>query len=117
VTIAALYGVGGSVIGTRVAERLEVPLLDRLIPEEAARRTGVSEDAVADGDEEPRSRVDRLFSVVARATTVTSSQTSTPADLDHQERRLRGAIEEALAEMTRRAAWRSDAMGWSCCGP
>ena len=100
VTIADLYGTGGNVIGTPVTERLEVPLLDHVIPEEA-HRTGVSEDAVADGDEEPRSRVDRLFSVVARATTVTSSQTSTPADLDHQERRLRGAIEEVLAETTR----------------
>jgi hypothetical protein len=100
VTIADLYGTGGSVIGTRVAERLEVPLLDHVIPEEEARRTGVSEDAVADGDEEQRSRVDRLFSVVARATTSPGPR-QVPDDLDHQERRLRGAIEEVLAETTR----------------
>ena len=100
VTIADLYETGGSVIGPRVAERLEVPLLDLVIPEEPTRRAGVSEDAVADGYEEPRG-VDRLFSVAACATTVTRSQTSTPGDLDHQERRLRGAIEEALAETTR----------------
>jgi hypothetical protein len=100
VTIADLYETDGSVIGPRVAERLEVPLLDLVIPEEPTRRAGVSEDAVADGYEEPRG-VDRLFSVAACATTVTRSQTSTPGALDHKERRLRGAIEEALAETTR----------------
>ena len=100
VTIADLYETGASVIGPRVAERLEVPLLDLVIPEEPTRRAGVSEDAVADGYEEPRG-VDRLFSVAASATTVTRSQTSTPGDLDHKERRLRSAIEEALAETTR----------------
>ena len=99
VTIADLYETGGSVIGPRVAERLEVPLLDLVIPEEPT-RAGVSEDAVADGYEEPRG-VDRLFSVAACATTVTRSQTSTPGDLDHKERRLRSAIQEALAEATR----------------
>ena len=34
VTIADLYETGASVIGPRVAERLEVPLLDLVIPEE-----------------------------------------------------------------------------------
>ena len=32
VTLAALYGAGGSVVGTRVAERLGVAFLDRAIP-------------------------------------------------------------------------------------
>jgi Cytidylate kinase-like family len=99
VTIAALYGSGGSFIGERVAGRLDVPFLDRAILEEAARRTGVSEDAVADVDDEVRSRRERLFSNLARATTVSSPQASTPDNLDLQERRLRLAIEETLAGM------------------
>jgi len=45
------------VVGPRVAERLSVPLLDREIPEDVARRTGLSEEAVADVDEKPRSRM------------------------------------------------------------
>ena len=60
VTIAALYGAGGSVVGPRVAERLGVPLLDREIPEDVARRTGLSEEAVGEVDEKPRSGIARL---------------------------------------------------------
>ena len=32
VTVSALYGAGGSVVGPRVAEELDVPFLDRQIP-------------------------------------------------------------------------------------
>jgi hypothetical protein len=47
-TLAALYGAGGSVVGPRVAERLGVELLDRKVPEDVARHTGLSEnDATA----------------------------------------------------------------------
>jgi hypothetical protein len=100
VTIAALYGAGASVIGPRVAERLDVPLLDRAIPEEAARRTGRSDDAVAVVDDDPHSRTERFFSNLGRATTVSSPQASGPDHLDVDEHRLRGAIEAALARTT-----------------
>lgn len=97
VTIASLYGAGASVIGRRVAERLGVPLLDRALLKDAARRSGVSEGTIAEVDEEPHSRKERLFFNLARATTVSSPQASTPDNVELQERRLRGAIEEALA--------------------
>lgn len=100
VTIAALYGAGGSRVGEQVAERLGVPFLDRVIPEEAARRSGVSEDAVAAVDDEPRSRSERFFSALGRATTVGSPQSGAPDDLELGDRRLRRAIEESLAAMT-----------------
>ena len=48
VTIAALYGAAGSVIGPQVAERLGVAFLDRGITEAVAARTGLPEEAVAD---------------------------------------------------------------------
>jgi phosphoglycolate phosphatase-like HAD superfamily hydrolase len=41
VTIAALYGAAGSVIGPRVEEQLGVPLLDREVPEAVAKKTGI----------------------------------------------------------------------------
>jgi hypothetical protein len=41
VTLAALYGAGGSVVGPQVAERLGVPFLDREIPEAVAQRSGL----------------------------------------------------------------------------
>ena len=39
VTLASLYGAGGSVVGPRVAERLGVPFLDRAIPDAVAKQT------------------------------------------------------------------------------
>ena len=40
ITLAALFGAGGSVVGPRVAERLGVPFLDRQIPDAVAKRDG-----------------------------------------------------------------------------
>jgi len=95
VTIAALSGASESVIGPRVAAELGVPLLDRDIPAVAARRRGVSEESVAEIDQRPRSGVERLVSSLGRATTITGGAIE---QLDVQERRLRGCIEEFLAE-------------------
>ena len=53
-------------VGPRVAERLGVPLLDRKIPEDVARRTGLSEEAVGEVDEKPRSRMERLAETLGR---------------------------------------------------
>jgi Cytidylate kinase-like family len=98
VTLAALYGAGGTVIGPRVAERLGVPFLDREIPEAVARRTGLAEEAVAEVDQEPRSAVERLVSSLGRASTITGAIGGSAERLDLQERRLRAHIEELLAE-------------------
>ena len=97
VTLSALYGAGGSVIGPRVAERLGVPFLDREIPEAVAQRTGLSTDAVAAVDEVPRSGSDRLISQLGRVATVSGPAGGGAEDLDRQERRLRGYVEEFLA--------------------
>lgn len=98
VTVAALYGAGGSVIGPRVAERLGVAFLDREIPAAAARNAGVSGEAVAGVDDEPRSGVDRLVATLSRATTTAGGAGGSDERLDLQERRLRAYIEQFLAE-------------------
>ena len=98
VTIAALYGAGGTVIGPRVAERLGVPYLDREIPEAVAKRMGLSQDAVADVDEEERSGVQRLVSSLGRAATISGAVGGSSEHLDVQERTIRGYIEEQLAQ-------------------
>jgi cytidylate kinase len=100
VTIAALYGAGGTVIGPRVAERLGVPYLDREIPEAVAKRMGLSEQAVADVDEEERSGVQRLVSSLGRAATISGAVGGSSEHLDVQERRIRGYIEEQLVQAT-----------------
>jgi Cytidylate kinase-like family len=56
VTLAALYGAGGTVVGPKVAERLGVRYLDRQIPEEVAKLGDLPEEAVADLDRDPGDR-------------------------------------------------------------
>jgi cytidylate kinase-like protein len=97
VTLAALYGAAGSVIGPRVAQRLGVPLLDREIPDFAAKQAGLPPEAVASVDEEPRGGIDRLVSTLGRAATMSGGTGGATEHLDLQERRLRGYIEEFLA--------------------
>jgi cytidylate kinase len=62
VTVAALYGAGGSLIGRRVAERLGVRFLDRPTP-----------NALAGPAEEPRRRRDRIFDALGRASPPTGA--------------------------------------------
>jgi cytidylate kinase len=100
VTIAALYGAGGSVVGPRVAERLGVQFLDRAIPSSVATRAGVSETVVADVDEKPRSGWERLPGILGRASPPTGASEQVER-LDLEERRLRAEIEEFLADATR----------------
>ena len=100
VTIAALYGAGGSRIGPRVAEQLGVRFLDRAIPSSVARIVGLPEEAIAEVDERPQSRGQRLLTVLARASPP-SSASGQVERVDLEERRLRGEIEGFLADASR----------------
>jgi cytidylate kinase len=97
VTIAALYGAGGSMVGPRVADRLGVPFLDRGIPEAVAKEAGLSDQAVEEVDEKPRDTTTRLMATLGRAATAGGSEGSVER-LDLQERRLRSYIEGFLAD-------------------
>jgi hypothetical protein len=97
VTLAALYGAGGSVVGPKVAERLSVPLLDRAIPDAVAEQTGLPQEAVADIDDQPRGPMQRLVSSLGRGTTSSGGSGGWVEQLDLQERGLRARIEEFLA--------------------
>jgi glucuronide carrier protein len=97
VTLAALYGAGGSVVGPRVAERLDVPFLDRAIPDTVARQAGLPRDAVADVDDQPHSVMNRLVASLGRSTTVSGGTAGSAEHLDLQERAVRAHIEEFLA--------------------
>src|SRR5579884_3005721 len=62
VAMSASYGAGGSEIGPAVAERLEVPFLDRAIPVAVAGQLDVPVDEAAAHDERPgTSWLDRLL--------------------------------------------------------
>lgn len=100
VTLAALFGAGGHVVGPRVAERLGVPFLDRGILSGVAEQMRVPEQAVAEHDaesQEPRSGLRRYFESLGRVTTADGSPVS------HQETdegRYRSETEEFLARAT-----------------
>lgn len=97
VTLAALYGAGGSVVGPRVAERLGVEFVDRGVPQAVASETGLSERAVAQLDQEPSSRLGRFAASMGRLSTVTGEGGGAMERLDLQESAVRRHIEEVLA--------------------
>ena len=97
VTVAALYGAGGTIVGPRVAELLGVQFLDRAIPSAVAKRAGVPETAVVEVDEAPQSRWERLLRVLGRAAPP-SGASGQVERLDLEERRLQAEIEEFLAD-------------------
>lgn len=98
VTLAALYGAGGSVIGPRVAERLGVPFLDRQIPEAAAKQAGLPKRAIEDVDERrPQGVTTRVIATLGRAATARGTDDGA-GGLALQERELRGHIERFLAQ-------------------
>jgi cytidylate kinase len=103
VTIAALYGAGGSVIGPQVAARLGVAFMGRDIPEMAARRSGVALDAVKAVAEGPHPGANRLTARLARAPIIGAATTRASAEpLEATERRLRSCIEAFLADAATR---------------
>jgi hypothetical protein len=71
--------------------------LDREIPGDVARRTGLPEEAVSEIDEKPRSSMERLVRTLGRASTITGGAAGSDERLDIQERRLRAYIEDFLA--------------------
>jgi cytidylate kinase len=100
VTLAALYGSGGSDVGSRVAERLGVRFLDRAIPSSVAQRAGLPEAAVAGVDEEPRSRWNQVLRAVGRASPP-SGASGHVERLDLEFRKLHSEIERFLADACR----------------
>ena len=100
VTLAALYGAAGSVIGPRVAEELGVPFLDRDIAEAVAKRSGLSQATVADVDDVPRSTLDRIAASLGRASTISGASGGSVEHLDVQEGAVRRHVEEFLARAT-----------------
>jgi cytidylate kinase len=60
VTISASYGANGDRIGHGVAERLNLPFLDRAIPAAVARQLKLSEDTAETLDQRAPSRWDRI---------------------------------------------------------
>ena len=67
VTISASYGAGGAYVGPRLAERLEVPFVDRAIPNEVAQRLAVPLAEAVRHDETAGGAFERFIRVLAPA--------------------------------------------------
>jgi cytidylate kinase len=67
VTISASYGAGGAYVGPRLAERLDVPFVDRAIPSEVAQRLAVPLAEAVRHDESTGSVFERFIKMLAPA--------------------------------------------------
>lgn len=66
VTISSTYGAGGAIVGPALAERLDLPFVDRAIPAGVAQRMAVSLESALAHDERTESGVERILSSMAR---------------------------------------------------
>ena len=62
ITIARQYGSGGHEVGERLAEKLNVPLLDKQLIAMAAKKSGLSEEVFEKADEKAGNSL--LYSMV-----------------------------------------------------
>ena len=105
VTLSASFGAGGSVIGPRVAEELELPFLDRAIPVAVAEALSLPMADVMAHDERRTSGLGRLFASLARAaaapdTAFGSAPTAARASLgDHPEQAFRDQTERIIHQV------------------
>lgn len=97
VTISAAYGALGSEVGRRLADRLDVPFLDRAITAGVARRLALPLAEAELLDESPGTRLERLlasFTEMGSLFGVTPVSTEEPTD----EATFRRATEEIIRQ-------------------
>jgi cytidylate kinase len=97
VTISAAYGALGSEVGRRLADRLDVPFLDRAITAGVARRLALPLAEAELLDESPGTRLERLLASFAEMGSlfgVTPVSTEEPTD----EATFRRATEEIIRQ-------------------
>src|SRR3954453_17480478 len=105
VTLSASFGAGGSIIGPRVAEALQLPFLDRAIPAAVAAALAVPMSEVVAHDERRTPGLGRLLASLARAaaapdTAFGSAPTAARASLgDQPEQAFRDQTERVIHQI------------------
>ncbi|RNL84540.1 cytidylate kinase-like family protein [Halostreptopolyspora alba] len=110
VTISATYGAGGSAIGRSVAERLDVPFLDRAIPSEVAREIGCRLEDVLEHDDRAPTGFGRLLASAARLPSVTLGSVD-PTFIGATDSEGRLLFDEEFVEHTERVITKVASMG------
>jgi hypothetical protein len=96
VTLSASYGAGGSHVGPRLADRLAVAFIDRVIPTAVAERLAVPLDDALAHDDAVRGVLERVLMRFAPAAQAFSGAATPPEMLD--ERSFLRATEEVIRE-------------------
>ena len=96
VTLSASYGAGGSQVGPRLADRLGVAFLDRVIPTTVAERLAVPLDDALAHDDAVRSVLERMLMRFAPAAQAFSGAATPPEFVD--ERSFLRATEQVIRE-------------------
>jgi cytidylate kinase len=95
ITLSRQFGAGGAPIGRALAERLDVPFLDREIVAAAAERAGIPESDAEGYDE----RMPGVWQRIATALATSAPEVAVPASA--MESTVSPAIGERLFELTR----------------
>jgi cytidylate kinase-like protein len=100
VTLSASYGAGGSHVGPRLADRLGVAFIDRVIPTTVAERLAVPLDDALAHDDAVRSAFERMLMRFAPAAQAFSGAATPPEVLDERSflRATEAVIRERCAE-------------------
>ena len=96
VTLSASYGSGGSQVGPRLADRLGVAFIDRVIPTTVAERLAVPLDDALAHDDAVRGVLERLLMRFAPAAQAFSGAAAPPEVVD--ERSFQHATEDVIRE-------------------
>jgi cytidylate kinase len=102
VTVSASYGAGGSRLAPQLAQRLGVPLLDRVVSATVAERLAVSVDEALAAEESIGSGLHRLSLGVAAARVIWGAPAETAAEM---------VDNEAFRRETERVIWELAATG------
>jgi cytidylate kinase len=97
VTVSATYGAGGSIIAPRLALRLGVPFVDRLISTDIAHGLVTAEEGVTE-DEKAHAPTNRFFLYMARLPTVLATPVPEMEDID-AEQQIRRQAETAIQQL------------------
>jgi cytidylate kinase len=98
VTISASYGAGGTIVAPRLADRLGVPYLERLISPSVARGAAGVQESITD-EERPEGLLQRLVGALASMPAVMGTTMPQPQDAMTDEERLREDVESSIRNL------------------